>query len=113
MEYSRTRHTELLAELNSSKAECYDLREKLSGLEEKLKAANDEIESMKPAHYEAQKEKAVSEAYKFCLETVFKPASLRRTVQESVMTPAPTVHNGMTYYPGLTPTSSTTIEAEE
>jgi hypothetical protein len=103
-------------QFNTERDKVCRLEEKLENQAAKLDAALARVDKMAPAQLEADKERAVSEAYRFCFETVFKPVTLRRSVQGNVVMPPaqPMGPNGV--YPPqayISQTPTVTTEAEE
>jgi chromosome segregation ATPase len=87
--------------LKDETARCEELSKLNSWQGNKIAALNKTIEDneaaatkAREAIHEAEKHKAVAEAFKFSLETVFKPATVRETVYQSI--PLSQNYNGNT-----------------
>ncbi len=81
--------------------------------EAKLEEAEKAKRAAEDAMLKSATSDAVAAAYKDCLHTIFKPATVRRTVHGNVPVPVNVSDNGNTGYPINQPYDLTTEESDE
>ena len=99
---ARDKEIESLKETNGWQAR------KIDSLTAQAKANADTVEKSQAAIYEADKHRAVAEAWKEAMQTVFRPSAVRETVWQSV--PVSQHSNGVSYVNAYQQETKTTKE---
>lgn len=98
----RAKNEEHIATINNLKSQVEQHKLREANLLEREKAADKAI-------YEAEKHKAVADAIRESMQTVFRPAAVRTEIHRSVAVPA----GGMNSYPTTMPETETTVVTQE
>lgn len=104
----KVRVEELNKELSSLRNDNKWQASRIEALNAKIKTNEETVEKSTAALYDVDKHKAVAEAWKEAMQTVFRPSSVRETVWQSV--PISQHSNGVSYVNAYQQETKTTKE---